>query len=62
MKQQSSVWLKGWRVKRSASNATLCATKPVRPVRFRQPRPRTLLVQFVAHRPEVLPVRVISFR
>jgi hypothetical protein len=62
MKQQSLAWLKGWRVKRAARNAALCATKPAAPVRFRERRPRTLLVQFVAHRPEVLPVRVISFR
>ena len=62
MNQQSQVWLKGQRLKRVARRAELCAAKPANLVRLRAPRPRTLLVQFVAHRPEVLPVRIISFR
>jgi len=59
MKQQSQVGLKTCRPVRD--RAELCATQPANPVRFRPSRPRTMLVQFVAHRPEVLPVRVISF-
>jgi hypothetical protein len=60
MNPQSQVGLKRCRPMRD--RAELCATRPANPVRFRSSRPRTMLVQFVSHPPEVLPVRVISLR
>jgi hypothetical protein len=62
MNQHAPAQLKRWRATRASRNAALCATRSPNPIRFREPRPRTILVQFVAHAPEALPVRVMSFR